>query len=52
MTPHYKERFFEATGQPQLWPGLSLSPVVTGLAMSLSSFFFVTNALRLRAWQG
>jgi len=39
-----------ATGFLQPWFGLSLSPIVAGLAMSLSSFFVVSNALRLRSW--
>jgi Cu+-exporting ATPase len=40
-----------ATGLLKPMTGLSLSPIAAGLAMSLSSFFVVTNALRLKSWQ-
>ncbi len=40
-----------ATGLLKPLMGLSLSPMVAGLAMSLSSFFVVSNALRLRSWR-
>lgn len=40
-----------ATGLLKPLTGLSLSPIVAGLAMSLSSFFVVTNALRLKSWR-
>lgn len=37
-----------ATGLHKPMTGLSLSPIAAVLAMSLSSFFVMTNALRLR----
>jgi Cu+-exporting ATPase len=39
-----------ATGAFQAAAGLSLSPVMAAIAMSLSSFCVVMNALRLRRW--
>ncbi len=38
-----------ATGLMKPYTGLSLSPIMAGLAMSLSSFFVVSNALRLKS---
>lgn len=40
-----------ATGLLKPMTGLSLSPILAGLAMSLSSFLVVSNALRLRRWR-
>ncbi len=39
-----------ATGLLKPWLGFGLSPMVAGAAMSVSSFFVVSNALRLRTW--